>query len=197
MSVVSRRVDFSIYRHIFSLSWLKYIHGADLYICVSKAVRDVLVADGIPRERIEVVHSGIDMNRFNTRNGMRLREEFKLSPETIVIGNVGHLASRKGQSTLLEAAPILKKSFGDVRIFIVGDGRLRNQLAVHAKRLGVDDVVVFTGFRKDVPDMRGLFDGFVAFASNAGNRYHRCRCCGGKTKHKPKDQQLPHDTHSS
>ncbi|MHC4663834.1 MAG: glycosyltransferase [Planctomycetota bacterium] len=161
LRVVSRRVDFSIYRHIFSLSWLKYIHGADLYICVSDAVRKVLIADGIPPERVQVVHSGIDVGRFNGSNGLNLRDEFRLPGNTFVIGNVGHMASHKGQATLLEAIPILKKSFTDFRVFIVGDGRLREQLIAHSKRLGVEDVVVFTGFRNDVPDLLGFFDVFV------------------------------------
>jgi glycosyltransferase involved in cell wall biosynthesis len=161
LRVVSRRVDFSIYRHIFSLSWLKYIHGADLYICVSDAVRNVLISDGVPAKRVEVVHSGIDPDRFNGRNGTELREEFGIVPGTVVIGNVGHLAPHKGQATLLEAVPVIREKFPAVRVIIVGDGHIRGSLEASARRLAVDDVVHFTGFRNDVPDMLSLFDVFV------------------------------------
>src|SRR5258706_16418154 len=38
-TVVSRRVDFTIYRNVLRLSWLKYRFGVDRYIAISEGVR--------------------------------------------------------------------------------------------------------------------------------------------------------------
>src|SRR5213078_4981274 len=59
--IVSRRVDFSIYRNsFFGLNGIKYRAGVDRIVCVSEAVRDVLVRDGLRPERLRVVRSAVD-----------------------------------------------------------------------------------------------------------------------------------------
>ena len=63
--IVSRRVDFSIFRHNFlGMNRYKYTKGADHIVAVAHKVKDVLIQDGIPSEKISVVHSGADMDRF-------------------------------------------------------------------------------------------------------------------------------------
>ena len=46
------------------MSGVKYKFGVDRYVAISHAIKQVLVNDGIPADRIEVVHSGIDLGRF-------------------------------------------------------------------------------------------------------------------------------------
>ena len=58
--VASRRVDFRLQRHSFS-RW-KY-RQVERFIAASAAIRDILVSDGIPAARIDVVHDGIDVER--------------------------------------------------------------------------------------------------------------------------------------
>ena len=168
--VVSRRVDFSIKKH--RTSHLKYLWGVDRYIAVSGAIKDVLIKDGIPAEKIAVVHSGIDLSRFNGMGlkGMEtlpLRREFDVKPSTFIVGNVAHLADHKGLEYLIKSIPIVLKEFPDVKFFIVGDGELRSQLQTLASKLSLNDKLIFTGFRKDIPQFLELFDLFV-LASHSG-----------------------------
>ena len=68
--IVSRRVDFSIFRHNFlGMNRYKYTKGADHIVAVAHKVKDVLIQDGIPPEKISVVHSGADMDRFRGKTG--------------------------------------------------------------------------------------------------------------------------------
>lgn len=162
--VVSRRVDFSIKKHY--TSHLKYLWGVDRYIAVSKAVKNVLIKDGIPSEKIAVVHDGIDFGRFNGmglkgRETLPLRQEFDVKPSTFVIGNVAHLADHKGHQYLIKSIPYVLKEFPDVKFFIVGDGELRSPLQELANKLNLNDKLIFTGFRKDVPQFLEFFDLFV------------------------------------
>ena len=57
--VASRRVDFHLKRHAFS-KW-KYGH-VDVFIAASELIRSILVADGVPADRIEVVHDGVNVD---------------------------------------------------------------------------------------------------------------------------------------
>ena len=150
-TLLTRRVDFSIYRHsFFGLNGLKY-RMVDRIVAISEAVRQVLLADGIAAERIDVVPSGVDPQRFDGATPHDLRREYDLPLETRVIVNVAHFADHKGQRYLIEAAPTILGEFPAARIFLVGDGELREPLMDLAGSLGLESKVFFTGFRRDIP----------------------------------------------
>jgi len=158
--VVSRRVDFAVGTN--ALSALKYRRGADLYLAVSNGVRVVLLAGGIAPEHIRLVHDGIDLGKFAAlRDPGYLREEFSLQPGTRVVGNIAALAPHKSQVDLLHAAKTVCGEHADVRFFIVGEGPLENRLKRLSAELGLEDRVVFTGFREDVLELLSIFDVFV------------------------------------
>ncbi|MGE0711943.1 MAG: glycosyltransferase family 4 protein [Planctomycetota bacterium] len=162
--VVARRVDFSIYRRsFFGLNGLKYRHGVDQYVTVSEAIRQVLIADGIPPERIETVHSGIELARIAEAPDRRaeLRAELEVPEGHALVGNVAHMADHKGQRYLLDAAPQVLAAAPRTTFVIVGDGELRADLLAHADALGIAGAVRFPGFRKDVPSLLKAMDVFV------------------------------------
>lgn len=161
LTVVARRVDFSIYRHALSLSGVKYRYGVDRYVAISRAIRDVLVKDGISGKRIEVVHSGIDLGRFAGVSGKHLREELGLEPGAPVVGCVAHFAWHKALEYLVDAAPLIAEDIPGSRVVIVGEGSLEEEIKDRAAESGADRHITFTGFRKDVPELLDMFDVFV------------------------------------
>ncbi len=162
--VVARRVDFSIYRRSFlGLNGLKYHYGVDRYVAVSHAIKRVLVNDGLPAERISVVHSGIDLARID-RAPVRtdeIRREWKVPEGDALVANVAHMADHKGQVYLVEAVPKILKERPNTTFAIVGDGELRGALEERARSLGVADRIRFPGFREDVPTILKALDVFV------------------------------------
>ncbi|MDH3217814.1 MAG: glycosyltransferase, partial [Candidatus Krumholzibacteria bacterium] len=101
--VVSRRVDFRVAKN--RLSALKYKHGADFYIAISNGVRDALLESGVAEDRIQIVQSGINLNKFaEVRDSRYLLGEFGFTDTTPVIGNVAALAPHKSQSDFILAA---------------------------------------------------------------------------------------------
>ena len=158
--IVTRRVDFPIIKNVFSK--LKYRWGVDKYIAISNAIKQIMVAEGVAPGRIAIVHSGIDVSRFDSvQADPRLRSAFKLEPHQPVIGNVGHMADHKGQKYFIEAVPEVLSQFSAAKFMLVGDGELRSDLEGRAVRLGIADSVVFAGFRTDIPQVLKLFDVFV------------------------------------
>ena len=61
--VVSRRTDFAPIRNVLS-RW-KYTLPKVHYVAVSEAVRQVLIASGIPAHCVQTIYSSIDVRRFN------------------------------------------------------------------------------------------------------------------------------------
>ncbi|UCF90825.1 MAG: glycosyltransferase family 4 protein [Desulfobacterales bacterium] len=167
--LVTRRVDFSIYRHSFlRLSGLKYRFMADYYIAISRKIKEVLVQDGIAADRIFVVPSGIHADRFAEDRSDHLIAEFEIQPHEQIVLNVAHLAGHKGQQYLVQAIPRVLAEIPHTRFFIVGGGALMDELQALAASLGLDRKLVFTGFRTDVGAFYHLADLFVMSSVQEG-----------------------------
>jgi len=167
--LVTRRVDFSIFRHSFlKLSGIKYLHMADYYIAISRKIKAVLVSDGVPEERIFVVYSGVDPERFAGISYDHLISEFNLNGDERIVINVAHLAGHKGQQFLIKAIPRVLSKLPHTRFFIVGGGELIDELAGLASFLGLQQELVFTGFRQDVGAFYQMADLFVMSSIQEG-----------------------------
>lgn len=159
--IVHRRVDFSIHKLPLRLSGFKYRWGVDRYIAITEAVKAVMVADGIPAERISVVHSSVDLARFDgVARKSGLRAEWGVPEGARVVGNVGALVAHKGQKHLIEAAAATLKEVPEAWFVILGEGPLRGELEAQARALGIAERVRMPGFRKDVPECLLEFDVF-------------------------------------
>lgn len=136
--VVTRRVDFHLRRPGF---WRR----ASCVIAISSAVADVLTDDGIDPARIQVVHSGIDLEAAREAPPLGVRERLGLASGTPVACTVGALVPHKDHVTLLHTARLLAPRFPDLHWVIAGDGELRQVLAWLAAELGLADRVHFLG----------------------------------------------------
>jgi glycosyltransferase involved in cell wall biosynthesis len=150
-TLLSRRVDFSIYRHsFFGLNGLKY-RAVDRIVAISAAIRDALARDGIDPGRIDVVLSGVDPARFRAVAPHDLRAELGLDSRTKIVLNVAALAWHKGQATLVEAARAVLAAHPETFFAIAGEGEERGRLEARIRDLGLSERVRLLGFRADVP----------------------------------------------
>ena len=131
--VASRRVDFHLQKHSFS-RW-KYRQVA-CFIAASRAIADVLAADGVPRARITVVHDGIDVERVMHVPAADLHQEFWFPRGAPVLVNVAALVPHKGQKFLVDAMARVRRTIGDAQLVIFGEGELRAALEAQIRELG-------------------------------------------------------------
>jgi glycosyltransferase involved in cell wall biosynthesis len=158
--VVSRRVDFAVATN--KLSGVKYRRGADLYLAISNGVRDVLIDGGIPADKIRLVPSGIDLDKFaRVGDNDYVKDEFGIADDTPVVGNVAALAPHKSQIDFVRAARTVADRYPAARFLIVGEGKLRPKLASQVHELGLAGRVVLTGFREDPLEIMSTFTCFV------------------------------------
>ncbi len=138
--VAHRRVSFPL-KGRFSLA--KY-RRADAIIAVAGAVRDALAESGLDPERLHVVHSGVDLERFkNLPSKLEAREAFGIDQNHFVIGVVGALVAHKGHGAFLDAFNRFATLRPDALALFVGDGPLRAALEKEAFARGLR--VHFTG----------------------------------------------------
>ncbi len=160
VKVLSRRVDFDVGHNAFSK--IKYRASVDSVIAITEAVRDVLVRGGVDPERVSVIYSGIDPGEYEERaDGSALRRELDIRDSAPLVGAIGALAPHKAQDHFLKAAKKLSQEMPEVRYIIVGEGELERSLKALARSLQLDDIVTFTGFRRDIKAVLAAIDVFV------------------------------------
>jgi glycosyltransferase involved in cell wall biosynthesis len=113
--------------------WL-YNRAVDSVAAISPSVADALVAAGVERNRIALIPSGVDCDRFNPPHEaarIEARAALGLTADQVAIGTVGMLEPRKGHRFLIEALALVHEQAGkqiDPRCFIVGGGSLQAEL---------------------------------------------------------------------
>jgi glycosyltransferase involved in cell wall biosynthesis len=163
--VAARRVDFHLKRHAFS-KW-KYRH-VDLFIAASRTIGAILEADGIPREKITVVHDGVNLGYIDRQPIVDAHAAFWLPKGSPLVGNVAALVPHKGQRHLVGAAARVVRELPDTRFLVVGEGELRESLERQIKDLGLERHVTLAGFRADALGLIKSFDLFVMSSVTEG-----------------------------
>lgn len=88
-----------------------------------------------------------------------LREELGISPEKRVLLTAGEMIPRKNQALLLEVLRRLNDP--TLTLVILGHGKLQDELKAKAGALGVEQQVIFPGYRTDVFRFYGMADLFL------------------------------------
>ncbi|MDA8304111.1 MAG: glycosyltransferase family 4 protein [Deltaproteobacteria bacterium] len=121
-------------------------------ICVSNAVKENLLSQGISEEKLHVIYNGIDIDKFNPNaEGLHkkgLNAAFK-NEAGFNVGIIARLSYEKGVDFFLEAARLTLNKIPDSKFFIAGNGFLKDELIKKADSLGIGNSVYFLGFVGD------------------------------------------------
>jgi len=141
---------------------------ASKIIVISKAVSRRFNWLKNKEDKIVLVYNGIDLEKFKPNVGIRKVRGESLSSKTPMVVTVGRLDWYKGHKYLLEAAEKIVQILPDARFLIVGDGEYRKRLENQVKQLNLDENVIFTGNRKDIPEILAGIDLFVLSSVSEG-----------------------------
>jgi glycosyltransferase involved in cell wall biosynthesis len=142
--------------------WLdqKLAGRAARLVANSQGVADFYRANGIPVEKLAVVHNGIDLPAVSANARADLRSELGISPESHVVGFVGRLARQKRVIDLIWAFELIRVMHGEIVFVIAGDGPERGRLEHFAHSLGNQRRVIFLGHRDDAQRLLPALDVF-------------------------------------
>ncbi len=165
--IVSRRVDFPI--NGGPVSMFKYNHPRiSKIVCVSNAIRDVMKSSIDDEQKLAVVHSGVDLEKFNRPLSSSLRKEFEISDQTLLVGNVAALAPHKDYPTFIRTAKRIIEQGFDVKFLAIGEGPSRKDVENCIAENGMEKHIIITGFRNDIIDILPQFDVFLITSSTEG-----------------------------
>lgn len=154
------------------------------FACPSFYSKKTLIEAGAPKEKITVIHHGIDFKLFHPNVKSDLRKKFGLEKYKI-FGYTGRLSiSGAGQSknllVLLEATKQVVKELPNSKLILGGLGF--GELQPFIKKLGITSHVVYVGLRpfEDVPRFYAACDVVVgaSVAEGFGFMYAEASRCG-------------------
>jgi glycosyltransferase involved in cell wall biosynthesis len=153
-----------VHAHLKVADWMsaavrRSMANVDALIGVSEFVARSLVEYGYDADKTFAVLNAIDLPRWDpSLDGSAVRRELGLAADTPVIVSAARLFLGKGQDQVIRALPAIRREFPDVRVLIVGRddlqanyGSFTAELKALARQLGVEDNVIFTGQRPDMP----------------------------------------------
>lgn len=150
-----READAVTAAYVVTLEWLiPRAYGRAHFLVISESTRDDLVQRGIARERITVVHCGLDHAAYRTDPAVA-----KTPHPTIAF--VGRLRRYKGLDWVMRALPAVLARRPDTRLVVLGDGPHGPALRATAERLGVARAVEFRGFVPLAEKVRALQEAWV------------------------------------
>ncbi len=136
-------------------------------LAISTAIKQNLIdTTPVKSQNIIIVPNGININKFNSEkvDGNKVREEYSIKSEEIVIGMLARFTPGKGHEEFLLAAKELNKEYKNLRYLIVGEpSRGEAEYADKIKQLANDyrlENLIFTGFREDTPEVLAAMDIF-------------------------------------
>jgi glycosyltransferase involved in cell wall biosynthesis len=91
----------------------------------------------------------------------RVRQELNLPQSSRLAVTVGRLDLEKGYGDLIPAIPEITRLCPEVRFLWIGEGEHRDELMAQVKQHGIEDKVLFLGYRRDVPRLLRSADLFV------------------------------------
>jgi sugar transferase (PEP-CTERM/EpsH1 system associated) len=145
--------------------WIHRLVGPSygVWTAVSEDLKRRYVAEaGVPAERIRVVPSGVDLERYRPRTDRaELRARWGAGEGDFLVACMGTLYWVKDHASLVQAAGALKDGGRPVRVVVVGDGPLRGEIQAEIDRRGLGPTFVLAGRVPDPAEVLGAADAFV------------------------------------
>jgi len=147
--IVSRRVDFPVSGN--PLSKWKYNHPmVKRIICVSETIKTITAPAIREKNKLAVVHSGIDLSKYQSSSQSRiLHKELGLPATAKIVGNLSALADHKDYPTFIRTAAAVVASDSNVHFIIAGTGPEEKKIKKMIRDLKLEDNVHMLGFRDD------------------------------------------------
>jgi len=141
----------------------------NMSFAISNVIRKNLIeTTPLNKDRIYLLHDPVDVNKFNPEliDRTKVRKEFDISDDELLIGMNARMSFGKGHEEFLYAAKQLSLKHKNLKFMIVGEAsRGEDKYAASIKslanELGLNDKLIFTGFRNDIPEVLAALDIFV------------------------------------
>ena len=137
---------------------LIFLFATDKVACSNEAGRALF-----GNTKYKISSNGINLRKYFFDKSLReqFRNEWRCSPDALVIGHVGRMDIPKNHKFLIEIFSCLVKDNNNCKLVMVGTGPLEEQIKNLAKEKNLQNKIIFLGNRLDVNEILNVFDIFV------------------------------------
>ena len=150
-------------RKVFIIIERMLTHFSDCLVTVSKLNLEKAIKLRIAkRQKFVNIYSGIDFKKFDVKIDVKSkRSEIGIIDGRAVVGMVGRLSQQKAPWNFIKSVPYVLDRYKETIFLIVGDGELMSEMKNLACDLGINDNILFLGFRDDLPEILRILDIYV------------------------------------
>jgi glycosyltransferase involved in cell wall biosynthesis len=135
----------------------------------AEAVRDfVNDNEGCPKEKMVVIPSGVDTDRFLPLPAGDYKARLGLRTDRPVVGVVTRMRVRKGVEEFLRAMNLVRQRFPGTQAAVAGEVTLDEELQRLVDGSGMGEDLHLLGRRTDMPEVLSAFDLFVLSSHDEG-----------------------------
>lgn len=147
-------------KNILRLFSKKY--ATHYFACSELAGRWLFGDKTFNKGQVTVINNAIELEKykFNEQKRDSLRAKYGLANQ-FVIGHIGRFMSQKNHTFLIDIFNEVQKRRTDVRLLLIGDGPLYDEIVNKVHTLNLDDKVIFTGVKQNAYDYYNAMDVFV------------------------------------
>ena len=117
---------------------------------------------GKSNAKVKIIHNAVDYEKFkiNTEKRNQIRQEFNIENK-LVVGNVGRFTTQKNHAFLIDIFYEIYKKNNNAVLMLVGNGEKEQQIKQKVKKLGIQNCVLFMGYRSNVNELMQAMDMFL------------------------------------
>lgn len=132
------------------------------FACSKEAGQNAFGKSIIKTNKYKFIYNSINLTKFKfSPEGRRnIRKEFGIE-DGLLLGNIGRLCFQKNQLFAIKVLQEIIKTKPDAKLLIVGEGQDKEKLQEYVRENSLQENVIFTGIRKDVPELLSAMDCFV------------------------------------
>jgi len=129
------------------LTWFQYMRLADRLITSGESIKQNLInKNNMLPDNIISIPAGVDETRFTSdAKSKSIRSEFNISDNDFVVGMVSVLRSWKGHEFVIRSMSKLVEIIPNIRLLIVGDGPIRDQIIELINDLSLEKYIILAG----------------------------------------------------
>jgi glycosyltransferase involved in cell wall biosynthesis len=123
-------------------------------VAVCNKGKEMMISNGVDGKKIKVIFNGVDIEQWGEKIESTMRKELMIEPDEFVFLCASRFAHDKGHKFLIDSVDELKKvTHKKFKCVLANDGPLLEECKNQVKDLGLENEVIFTGFRKDIKNL--------------------------------------------
>lgn len=130
------------------------------FACSDLAARWLFGKSNYMNGQVTVINNAIESEKFryNESISRKYRSDFNIEKSSLIIGHIGSLSNAKNHIFLIDIFKAILDKGVNAKLVIVGEGPFEITITKKIKELKLDDSVILTGLRDDIPNLLSLFD---------------------------------------